>query len=100
MLPSSSERSARSARSLRRHTRNSAAPWPNWCFSPLGSSIKKGVGNPPTRWRNTSSMYAPDDILRRGMLIERRFDDGRGAGRNGPLLVDSARVLKEFQGLE
>jgi hypothetical protein len=45
-------------------------------------------------------MYAPDDILRRGMLIERRFDDGRGAGRNGPLLVDSARVLKEFQGLE
>src|SRR5581483_9925110 len=62
MLPSSSERSARSAFSLRRPTWNSGFPSPTVRFSPSGSSTEKGTATPPTRLTKASIVRAADDM--------------------------------------
>src|SRR5262245_4333067 len=83
MSPSSSVRSAFSARSLRSPTRNSSSPRPILRLSPLGSSIENGVENPLKRLTKRSSAAVVDDILAPRILLVPADDSRSPARRRG-----------------
>src|SRR5262245_32030364 len=100
MSPSSSVRSAFSARSLRSPTRNSSSPRPILRFSPLGSSIENGVENPLKRLTKRSSAAVADDILAPRILLVQLTTAARplegGAVSRFPAIVP--RKLGQAQG--